>query len=158
MPRVGHMETNKSITATRRDIADSMRKWNVKTWDLLTGRASATLTYEVRGRPQTLDCQRFETAEQNARAIFGLVDALRLADQRGMMRELAEQAAALLEAPSRKRPAHEILGIFASSPLSVAEAAYKALAHERHPDKGGTDAEMKDLNEAIETYRKEHAA
>ena len=155
MSRVGELNTDKSIAATRRDIGDCMRKWRVNAWYLMTGNGRAVLTYTVRDRHQEIACDRFPSAEQNARALYGLVDALRLADQRGMLREMAEQAAALLSAPVRARPAHEVLRVFPDAPLAVIEAAYRALAKTAHPDAGGTDEAMKELNEAYETMRKE---
>ncbi|MBF8255108.1 MAG: hypothetical protein HW375_15 [Anaerolineales bacterium] len=72
-----------------------------------------------------------------------------------MLREMAEQAAALLSAPVRARPAHEVLGVFPNAPIEVFEAAYKALAKTSHPDAGGTDAAMKELNAAIEEIRRQ---
>jgi len=58
---------------------------------------------------------------------------------------------------------YEILGASeAASPREI-ERLYKRLAHQRHPDRGGTEEDMKALNEAYqvlhdETRRKEYDA
>jgi hypothetical protein len=58
---------------------------------------------------------------------------------------------------------YEILGASeAASPREI-ERLYKRLAHQRHPDRGGTEEDMKALNEAYqvlhdETTRKEYDA
>lgn len=41
-------------------------------------------------------------------------------------------------------------------PLNIAESIYKAMAFQKHPDRGGTTSEMQDLNKAIEYIREEH--
>lgn len=41
-------------------------------------------------------------------------------------------------------------------PLDIAESIYKAKAFNKHPDRGGTTAEMQDLNKAIEYIREQH--
>jgi len=62
-----------------------------------------------------------------------------------------------------KNDYYEILGASeAASPREI-ERLYKRLAHQRHPDRGGTEADMKALNEAYqvlhdETRRKEYDA
>jgi len=43
---------------------------------------------------------------------------------------------------------YEILGAGEESPRDEIERRYKRLASERHPDRGGDEEEMKDLNEA----------
>ncbi|KKK64069.1 hypothetical protein LCGC14_2987930, partial [marine sediment metagenome] len=104
-------------------------------------------------RQQRLACERFSDAGTNLRALYLTLESTRLAAQRGILKELAAIATALLGPGVMKRPAHEVLGIAESSPLAVAEAAYRMFAKERHPDHGGSDAAMKELNEAIEWYR-----
>jgi DnaJ-domain-containing protein 1 len=133
-----------------------MRLWGVNDWDLITGSSSAKLTYKVNGRYLELACDKYPTNRQNARAIYALIDSLRLGDQRGMLQEMVQQATALLEAGRPKgRPAHEVLGVFPDADIEVAEAAFKALARKRHPDRGGTEAAMKELTAAIEEFRKQ---
>lgn len=51
--------------------------------------------------------------------------------------------------------AYGVLGVLPSAPREVVEAAYRALALKFHPDRGGTDQIMANLNRAIEHIRKE---
>lgn len=46
-----------------------------------------------------------------------------------------------------------ILGAGADAPRAEIERRYQRLASERHPDRGGSEAEMKDLNEAYGVLR-----
>ncbi len=48
---------------------------------------------------------------------------------------------------------YAVLHISPNAPLAVAEAAYRALAREAHPDAGGNHERMKALNAAIEAIR-----
>ena len=48
---------------------------------------------------------------------------------------------------------YEILGAGADAPRDEIERRYKRLASERHPDRGGNEEEMKDLNEAYGVLR-----
>jgi len=48
----------------------------------------------------------------------------------------------------------EVLGVREDVSLEVAEAAYRALARQRHPDAGGSNEAMQELNHAIEEIRR----
>jgi len=50
---------------------------------------------------------------------------------------------------------YAILGADESSPQSQIDRLYKRLAAQRHPDKGGTEEEMKSLNEAYRVLKNE---
>lgn len=52
-----------------------------------------------------------------------------------------------------KKDYYEILGAGADEPRAEIERRYKRLASERHPDRGGTEEGMKDLNEAYGVLR-----
>jgi DnaJ-class molecular chaperone len=53
-----------------------------------------------------------------------------------------------LNPSNTNRDYYEILGASdAASPREI-ERLYKRLAHQRHPDRGGTEEDMKTLNEA----------
>jgi hypothetical protein len=48
---------------------------------------------------------------------------------------------------------YEILGASDDAPLRDIERLYKRAAHKRHPDRGGTEEDMKALNEAYSVLR-----
>lgn len=51
----------------------------------------------------------------------------------------------------------QILGVTATATVEQINAAYRALARERHPDSGGSDAMMADLNTARDAGLKARA-
>lgn len=161
---LGNLNTNKPPEETRRDIEDVFRKWGIDEYRIPRNGGKgesgpATVHYWLNDQKQDLSCSRFHYYRENLRALYMILNALRLAQERGILRELARAAAALLgPGEPQKRPAHEILGVYPDAPVEVAEAAYKALARLRHPDHGGTEEEMKMLNDAIARFRQERAA
>jgi hypothetical protein len=52
---------------------------------------------------------------------------------------------------------YEILGASRSASRREIESLYKRLAHQRHPDRGGTEEEMKALNEAYRVLHDDNA-
>jgi curved DNA-binding protein CbpA len=68
--------------------------------------------------------------------------------------KVVESAYLQLAAPKQEKSPWEVLEIYPGSPLIVAEAAYKAMAKKLHPDNGGSDEQMRELNSAIEKIRK----
>ncbi len=153
--RFGDLRTSTTVAQTKKDVKDTFRKWpEVQGYDIRMGLQDAEILFTVNGRQQRLACERFSDAGTNLRALYLTLEATRKAAQRGILKELAAIATALLGPGVMKRPAHEVLGIAESSPVEVAEAVYRMKAKQVHPDHGGSDAAMTELNEAIETYRK----
>lgn len=143
---------------TRLDIKESFAKWGVSDYSIggeagSNVRPLAFVRFSVNGQEQTIRCERAWEYGANLRAIYRLLESLRLAAHYGIMEELATAAAAMLPAGRQRRPADEVLGVAENTPLVVAEAAWRALAKERHPDAGGSDEAMAELNEAIEAFR-----
>ena len=91
--------------------------------------------------------------ERAARNVDRNVAEPRAAGEEGVDQLVFEGFAAL---PPRT-PWYEVLGVPADCPLSAAEVAYRQLARVRHPDCGGSEHEMAELNAAIEEARDLHA-
>lgn len=115
------------------------------------------------GKEYVLAQDEFDTPLGNLRSIGLALEGLRQLERHGGA-HLAERAfggfAALPPPPPAKRPWREVLGLAAINLpknilLAAAEAAYRGLAKERHPDNGGSDAAMAEINEAIEEAREE---
>src|SRR5262249_36221965 len=141
----------------RAAIRETFRKWRTvqdcEIFPNLAGDKSAQVDFWVAGKKRTLRCTRFDTFRVNLRAIYLTLEALRLADERGSLRELAAAATAFLPPPNTgpiKRPWWEVLGVMPDADDEVLDAAYKTLSKKRHPDAGGTDAAMAELNIAFE--------
>jgi hypothetical protein len=162
---LGQLQTPKSAGETKEDLRETFRKWDVSRdhfeifppegksrWDPQV----ATVVYWKNGAKQTLSCDRFDEYRVNLRAVYLALESLRLADQRGILPELAAAAAGLLGPGAPKgRPAHEVLGIYPDATIEEAEAMFKVKARLAHPDKGGSEAAMKELNNALEEFKRE---
>lgn len=159
------ISTKKSWSATMSDLAIEFERWGVTEWDTNYPRGArlegfnqdevartVTLTYTLRGKPITLKMGSQSRAVDNLRVLFLAVEAMRLNEKRGIG-EIIEQAYLQLAGPTQERSPWEILGIFPGLPVSVAEAMYKEKAKTAHPDRGGSQEEMRQLNDAIEKIR-----
>lgn len=162
MSTYGNMSTRKSPDETRGDIRETFRKWrSVEEFDIVPrdpATDGSTVEFWVRGDKRTLTCTRFYSYRVNIRAVYLTLEALRKAEERGILRELVAAAAGFLEAPKgerAKRPWFEVLAVTSTSPIEVVKAAYKALSRKAHPDGGGSDELMAELNQALEDAEKE---
>lgn len=96
---------------------------------------TATVEYTVNDNTRTLSCSRFDYRgyRTNLRALYLTLEALRLADERGILRELAEAAFGFLEAPKAarpKRPWHEVLGVMPTAEPEIIKQAYRILSQD----------------------------
>ena len=118
-----------------------------------------------------LTVNREETALANLELLAKAVEWIRMAHVRrvdGLVVKLLRQMypepqAASPPPPPRQDRVHSTgpyatLHIADDAPLSVAEAAYRALSRQAHPDAGGTHERMRALNLAIEQIRLAKAA
>lgn len=83
-----------------------------------------------RGKQMAMACDRFDQLERHGG---------------GVMMERAFAGFAALPPP---RTCWEILGVSPGADRAAIDAAFRRLAHERHPDRGGSDDDMAELNRA----------
>ncbi|KKM51397.1 hypothetical protein LCGC14_1555530 [marine sediment metagenome] len=157
MARLGGLTSKKTPAETRHDIDETFAKWGIDEYRVpRDGRGDygeATVIFYVNDQKQDLSCSRFSYYRDNLRAVYLILESLRKAQERGILQELARAAIAMLPPGVVKRLPHDVLGVATNAPLTVAEAAYRALAKERHPDIGGSNEAMRELIEAIEAIR-----
>ena len=139
-----------------------MRKWGVREWVVSPMRvdsrrswwtpaeAKVTVIFTPKGAKEE---QRFMLASQdrpqdNLRALYLGLEAMRMNEQRGIS-EIVREMYLQLPAPAKKHDPYEVLGIRPDAPLEVAESVYRVLAKSRHPDAGGSEVAMTELNEAL---------
>lgn len=107
---------------------------------------------------RVIACDRWDRIRDNLRAIGLSIAALRGLDRWGAS-ELLDRAfagfAALPAAGPSHRPWWEVLQVPRDANANEVRAAYRSLARERHPDVGGTDDEMAELNRAWQEWREE---
>lgn len=149
-----------------KELAETFEKWGVKEWDTNYPKGArlegyhqseedrtVRLTYQKNGKPINLTMGKQARAVDNLRVLYLSVEAMRMNEKRGIS-DVIESAYLQLAAPVQERSPWEVLGIFEGSPLEVAEAVYRAKAKQIHPDAGGSEQKMKELNKAIEDIRK----
>lgn len=101
---------------------------------------------------RTVTVDRFERPVDNLWALAVGLDDIRLNELRGLD-DVARQVYQALPAPTKRRDPYEVLGVRPDAPAEVVEASYKALAKRLHPDVGGSDEAMRELNEAMEAVK-----
>lgn len=106
-------------------------------------------------------CDRFERPSGNMRAIALIVEGRRREERYGTT-AMIESAWAMFDAqalpmrsdaPPPPRPWFEVLGVLPATGIEVCEAAYRVMAKTAHPDAGGSEERMAELNRAIEEAR-----
>lgn len=100
-----------------------------------------------RGRQMVFACDRWDKVEDNMRAIEKTIDAIRGIERWGAS-EMMERAFTAFEALPAPRSCWDILGVPPGASAADISAAYRAKARSMHPDAGGSEAAMSELNRA----------
>lgn len=113
------------------------------------GDAGVAVYFERKGKQMVFACDRWDRIEDNVRAIQKTIDAMRGIERWGAsdMMERAFSAFQALPSPA-PRDCWAVLGIAPRSPPDEVARAYRDKAKELHPDTGGSDAAMAELNAA----------
>jgi hypothetical protein len=159
-----HISTRKAPDETQRELRYCFDAWPdaelVSARNLKDVNETAEVVFEFRGETVRVQYGLQRRYRDNLRAIYLTIEGLRLAYRRGLGDLLTNTVSQMLHlgAGAQVRDPYEVLGVRPDAPLAVAEASYKALARERHPDAGGTDDDMRELNDAIARIRKERTS
>lgn len=114
--------------------------------------------FEWNGKQHVLACDRWDKIKDNMRALEKTVEALRGIDRWGASTILERSFQAFVALPpSGKKPWREVFGFDPASyhDRHGVESKYRALAKTRHPDAGGSEAMMAELNAARDEALKE---
>lgn len=98
-------------------------------------------------RSMVFACDRWNRVEDNIRAIEKTIEAIRGIERWGAS-EMMERAFSAFEALPAPRSCWNVLGLRRGASAADINAAYRAKARDAHPDSGGTDAAMAELNRA----------
>lgn len=103
-----------------------------------------------RKRSMSFACDRWQKVEHNMQAIAKTIEALRGIARWGTGDMLAAAFTGFeaLPAPGAPREWWDVLQCRRDSSIDVIRAQYRRLASDAHPDKGGTDARMAEINAA----------
>ena len=111
--------------------------------------------FELAGRQQCIPCDRWHTVEENCRAIWKSIEALRGLERRGAKSfvDAAFRGFEALPAPGAARHWTEVLGVPDSASGEQVDCAYRDRARKLHPDNGGSNEAMAELNRARDEAR-----
>jgi hypothetical protein len=116
---------------------------------------------------RVMACDRWNSVRSNVRAIGLAVDGLRAIDRAGASQILERAYSAFGALPPASsvppvRPWWEVLGLpkeaLSFATLVMIEAQYRELAAKAHPDRGGSDVAMAELNRARDEARRHFQA
>lgn len=104
-------------------------------------------------RKMSFACDRWDRIEHNMQAIAKTIEALRGIARWGTgdMLEAAFTGFTALPTPGAARTWWDVLGVAAGAAPSEIRDAYRRLASQHHPDRGGDQTRMAEINDA---YRK----
>ena len=105
--------------------------------------------FQLAGKPTVMACDMHERAEENMRSLTLAIEAMRALERHGggTMMNRAFEGFAQIEAPGAKHWS-SILGVPATATADEIQTAFRKLAPSRHPDAGGSEAMMAELNVA----------
>jgi hypothetical protein len=103
--------------------------------------------FNYKKRPMCFACDRWKNIEDNMHAIGKTIDALRGIERwgSGQMVEQAFTGFAALPAPEQP---WQVLGVSSQATQDEVRAAYRRLASDHHPDRGGDQHQMARINAA----------
>ncbi len=112
--------------------------------------------FAYKGKPMCFACDNWDKVEHNIHAIAKTIEAMRGIARWGTGDMLDRAFSGFTALPAPSRAWREVLGIPPRHPRGEdvtrehIEAAYRRLARTRHPDAGGSDDAMAELNRARE--------
>lgn len=117
----------------------------------------AAIYFEYQGRQMCFACDRWDRVRDNVQAIRLTIAALRGLERWGTgdMVSAAFTGFEALPPPAEERPWWDVLGVPRDADSNAIREAYRQKARECHPDTGGSDIAMAELNAA---YQKAKAA
>lgn len=108
--------------------------------------------FRLKGRDMAMACDRYDGAAANMRSLGLAIEGMRQLERHGggTMVERAFTGFAALPAPENYKKWWDVLECAPTASQTVIESQYHHFARIRHPDKGGSEAAMAELNAARE--------
>lgn len=116
--------------------------------------------FKIKGKPMVFACDKWTKIEDNIKAVFKTIDALRGVERWGSsdLLERAFQGFTALPAPRPKRHWHEVLEVNQHDSPLVVQSQWRNLMMLHHPDRGGNPEIAKEINEAYQQAKREGRA
>lgn len=106
--------------------------------------------FRYKKRPMCFACDRWDRIEDNMRAISKTIDALRGIERWGSGQMVEQAFTGFVALPAPEQP-WQVLGVSSHATRDEIETAYRRLAMQHHPDRGGDEREMARINAARDT-------
>lgn len=104
--------------------------------------------FRYKKKPMCFACDRWDRIEDNLRAISKTIDALRGIERWGTGQMVEQAFTGFTALPSPEQP-WQVLGLDTSNPTrDQIDEAYRRLAMQHHPDRGGDPQQMARINAA----------
>lgn len=106
--------------------------------------------FQLDGKPVCMPCDTYTKAAQNIAAVAAHIEATRKIERHGVA-TTAEMFSGFVSLPPAHRHWRVVLGFADTISVperSAIEARFRHLARERHPDRGGSHADMAEINRA----------
>ena len=99
---------------------------------------------------------RYTTVEANLQAIHHIIEARRVELRHGTLALVRATFQGFIALPAPKGSAwRDVLGVDQQSTIETVRKAYRVLASENHPDRGGSPARMAEINRAWKQAQEE---
>lgn len=103
--------------------------------------------FTYKKRPMCFACDRWTKVEENMWAIAKTIDALRGIERWGSGQMVEQAFTGFVALPAPEQP-WQVLGLSSHATREEIEAAYRRLAAQHHPDRGGDSQQMARINAA----------
>jgi hypothetical protein len=104
--------------------------------------------FTLKKRPMCFACDRWQKVEENMWAIAKTIDALRGIERWGSGQMVEQAFTGFTALPAPEQP-WQVLGLDTSTPSAQqVQEAYRRLASQYHPDRGGDSHQMARINAA----------
>jgi hypothetical protein len=112
--------------------------------------------FTLKGKAMAMARDRYRTVWENIKSLILAIDAMRSIERHGgsTMMERAFSGFAALTPPDWKKPWREVFGVKPEWSGDIA-SLYREKARQRHPDAGGSDMLMAELNVAYAEAKRE---
>jgi hypothetical protein len=103
--------------------------------------------FSYKKKPMCFACDRWKRIEDNMWAIAKTIDALRGIERWGSGQMIEQAFTGFVALPAPEQP-FQVLGVSSDASPAEIESAYRKLAMEHHPDRGGDSSQMARINAA----------
>lgn len=117
----------------------------------------AAIYFRLDGKPVSMACDRWDRTKDNVQALRKTIEALRGIERWGSSDMVNRAFTGFQSLPaSGAEDWRAVLDIKGHNvPWPAVKARYHELAQRAHPDRGGSDAEMSRLNQALDAAKRE---